>query len=81
MQNFVSDDKKSKHKRKKIKVNTRYTVQELRDILSEVHWENVHTISNTDKVYNCFLEIFLSAHNLKLPVSNITIERRTLHNP
>ena len=36
------------------------------------------TISTSDKAYYYFLEIFLSTHNLKLPLKIITNESRTL---
>ena len=44
-------------------------MQEFRDILSEVDWENVYSISNPNDILKYFLEVFLGSKNMTISYS------------
>ena len=52
------------------------SIQEFRDILSEVDWGNLYSISNLNNVYKYFLKVFSGIYNLAFPV-----KRKTPQNP
>ena len=45
------------------------SMQEFRDILSEVDWENVYSISNPNDVLKYFLEVFFGSKNMTISYS------------
>ena len=44
-------------------------MQEFRDILYEVDWENVYSISNPNDVLKYFLEVFFGSKNMTISYS------------
>ena len=68
-----SNDKKVTIKKRIINADS---IQEFRDILSEVDWGNLYSISNLNNVYKYFLKVFSGIYNLAFPV-----KRKTPQNP
>ena len=57
------------------------SIQEFRDILSEVDWRNLYTISNSNDAYEYFSNIFSGIHDLAFPLKTISVERKILQSP
>ena len=56
-------------------------IQEFRDILSEVDWENLYSISNPNDAYEYFWKVFSGIYDLALPLKTFSVKRKTLQNP
>ena len=72
-----SSDKKTTKKRI---VNTDW-FQEVRDILSEVDWGNLYSISNPNDSYEYFVKVFSGIYDFTFPLKTILVKRKTLQNP
>ena len=57
------------------------SIQEFRDVLSEVDWGNLYSISNPSNAYEYFLKVFSGIYNLAFPLKAISVNRKTLQNP
>ena len=57
------------------------SIQEFTDILSEVDWGNLYSISNPNDAYEYFLKIISGIYNLAFPPKTIMVKRKTLQNP
>ena len=57
------------------------SIQEFRDILSEVDWGNLYSISNPNDAYEYFLKVFSGIYDLAFPPKTITVKGKTLQNP
>ena len=68
-----SNDKKVTIKKRIINADS---IQEFRDILSEVDWGNLYSISNLNNVYKYFLKVFSGIYNLAF-----SVKRKTPQNP
>ena len=53
-------------------------IQEFRDILSEVDWANLHSISNPNDAYEYFLKVFSGIYDLAFPLKTFSVKRKTL---
>ena len=51
------------------------STQEFKDILSEVTWGNLHSISSPNDAYDYFLKVFSGIYNLAFPLKTISIEK------
>ena len=52
-----------------------------RDILSEVDWGNLYSISNPNDAYEYFLKVFSGICDLAFPLKTFSVKRKTLRNP
>ena len=50
------------------------SIQEFRDILSEVDWGNRYSISNPNNAYEYFFKVFSSVYDLAFPLKTISIK-------
>ena len=57
------------------------TIQEFRDILSEVDWGNLYSISNPNDAYEYFLKVLSGICDLAFPLKTFSVKRKTLQNP
>ena len=73
---LVSDDVIRRTIRKRI-INAD-SIQEFRNILSEVDWGNLCSISNPNEY---FLKVFSGTYDLAFPLKTISVKRKTLQNP
>ena len=73
-----SNDKKVTTKKRIINADS---IQEFRDILSEVNWGNLYLISNTNDAYEYFLKVFSGIYDLGFPLKTISVRKKTLQNP
>ena len=53
------------------------SIPEFRDILSEVDWGNLYSISHP----NDALEVFSGIYDLAFPLKTFSVKRKTLQNP
>ena len=56
------------------------SIQEFRDILSEVDSGNLHSISNPSDAYEYFLKVFSGIYDLVFPLKTFSVKRKTLQN-
>ena len=73
-----SNDKKVTIKKRMINADS---IQEFKDILSEVDWRNLYTISNSNDGYEYFSKVFSGIHDLAFPLKTISVKRKTLQSP
>ena len=57
------------------------SIQEFRDILSEVDWENLYSITNPNDTYEYFLKVFSGIYDLAFPLKTFSVKKKTLQNP
>ena len=57
------------------------SIQEFRDILSEVDWGNLYSISNPNDAYEYLLKVFSGIYDLAFPLKTFSVKRKTLQNP
>ena len=57
------------------------SIQDFREILSEVHWGNLYSISNHNDAYEYFLKVLSGIYNLAFPLKMFSVKRKTLQNP
>ena len=57
------------------------SIQEFRDILSEVDRGNLYSISKPNDVYEYFLKVFSGIYDLEVPIKTFSVKRKTLQNP
>ena len=67
-----SNDKKVTIKKRIINSDS---IQEFRDILSEVNWENLYSIFNP--AYEYFLKIFSGIYDLAFPLKTISVKKKS----
>ena len=68
-----SNDKKVTTKKRIINADS---IQEFRDILSEVNWGNLYLISNTHDAYEYFLKVFSGIYDLAFPLKTILVKKK-----
>ena len=73
-----SNDKKVTIKKRIINADS---IQEFRDILSEVNWGNLYSISNPNDAYEYFLKVFSGIYDLAFPLKTISVKIKTCQNP
>ena len=73
-----SSNKKVTIRKRIIKADS---IQEFGDILSEVDWENLYSISNPNDAYEYFLKVFSGICDLAFPLKTFSVKRKTLQNP
>ena len=73
-----SNDKKVTIKKRIINADS---IQEFRDILSEVNRGNLYSISNLNDAYEYFLKVFSGIYDLALLLKTISVKKKTLLNP
>ena len=73
-----SGDKKVTIRKRIINVES---IQEFRDILSEVDWGNLYSISNPNDAYEYSLKVFSGIYDLAFPLKTFSVKRKTLQNP
>ena len=69
-----SNDKKVTIKKRIIHVDS---IQEFRDILSEVNWGNLYSISNLNGAYEYFLKVFSGIYDLAFPLKTISVKKNS----
>ena len=57
------------------------SIQEFRDILSEVDWENLYSITNPNDAYEYFLKVSSGIYDLAFPLKTFSVKKKTLQNP
>ena len=57
------------------------SIQELRDILSDVDWRVLYSKSNPNDAYEYFLKVFSGIYDIAFPLKTISVKRKTLQNP
>ena len=72
-----SSDKKVTTRKRIINADS---IQDFRDILSEVNWENLYSISNPNDAYQYFLKVFSGIYDLVFPLKTFSVKKRTLQN-
>ena len=72
-----SSDKKVTIRKRIINADS---IQGFRDILSEVDWGNLYSISNPNDAYEYFLKVFSRIQDLAFPLKTISV-KKTLQNP
>ena len=55
----------------KKRIITADSIQEFRDILSEVNWGNLHSISNPNDAYEYLLKVFSGIYDPAFPLKTI----------
>ena len=70
-------DKKVAIRRRVINANS---IQEFRDILSEVDWGNLYSISNLNDGCEYYLEVFSDICDFVFLLKTISVKRKTLQN-
>ena len=68
-----SNDKKVTIKKRIINADS---IQEFRDILSEVNWGNLYSISNPNDAYEYFLKVFSGIYDLAFPLKTISVKKK-----
>ena len=53
------------------------SIQEFRDILSEVDWGNLYSISNPNDAYEYFLKVFSGIYDLAFPLKTISVKKKS----
>ena len=53
------------------------SIQEFRDILSEVDWRKLYSISKPNNAYEYFMKVFSGIYNLAFPLKQISVKRKT----
>ena len=53
------------------------SIQEFRDILSEVDWENLYSISNPNDAYEYFLNVFSGICDLAFSLKTFSVKRNS----
>ena len=71
-----SNDKKVALKKRIINGDS---IQEFRDILSEVNLGNLYSISNTNNAYEYFLKVFSGIYDLGFPLKTISVKKNLLN--
>ena len=56
------------------------SIQEFRDILYEVDWGNLYSISNPIDAYEYFVKVFSGMYDLAFPLKTVSVKRKTLQN-
>ena len=69
-----SSDKKVTIRKRIINADS---IQEFRDILSEVEWGNLHSISNPNDAYEYFLKVFSGIYDLAFPLKTFLVKRKS----
>ena len=69
-----SNDKKVTIKKRIRNVDS---VQEFRDIFSEVNWGNLYSISNPNNAYEYVLKVFSGIYNLAFPLKTISVKKNS----
>ena len=72
-----SNDKKVTIKKRIINADS---IQEFRDILSEMNWGNLYSISNPNDAYEYFLKVFSGIYDLAFPLKTISVKRKNQQN-
>ena len=49
--------------------------KKFRDILSEVNWENLYSISNPNDAYEYFLKVFSGIYDLAFPLKTFSVKK------
>ena len=57
------------------------SIQEFRDILSEVDWGNLYSISNPNDAYEYFLKVSSGIYDLAFPLKIFSVKRKPMQNP
>ena len=68
-----SIDKKVTIKKRIINADS---IQEFRDILSEVNWGNLYLISNHNHSYEYFLKVFSGIYDIAFPLKTISVKKK-----
>ena len=68
-----SNDKKATIRKRIINADS---IQEFRDILSEVDWENLYSISNPYDAYEYFLKVFSGIYDLAFPLKTFSVKKK-----
>ena len=68
-----SSDKKITIRKRIINADS---IQEFRDILSEVDWENLYSTSNRNDAYEYFLKVFSGIYDLAFPLKTFSVKRK-----
>ena len=53
------------------------SIQEFRDILSEVNWGNLYLIFNPNDAYEYFLKVFSGIYDLAFPLKTISVKKNS----
>ena len=53
------------------------SIQEFRDILSEVNWGNLYLISNPNDAYEYFLKVFSGIYDLAFRLKTISVKKNS----
>ena len=69
-----SNDKKVTIKKRIIYADS---IQEFRDILSEVNWGNLYLISNPNDAYEYFLKVFSRIYGVAFPLKTISVKKNS----
>ena len=69
-----SSDKKVTIRKRIINADS---IQEFRDILSEVDWENLYSISNPNDAYEYFLKVFSGIYDLAFPLKTFSVKKNS----
>ena len=69
-----SNDKKVTIKKRIINADS---IQEFRDILSEVNWGYLYSISKPNDAYEYFLKDFSGIYNLAFPLKTISVKKNS----
>ena len=72
-----SNEKKVTIKKRIINADYRFSIQEFRDILSEVNWGNLYSISNPNDAYEYFLKVFSGIYDLAFPLKTISVKKNS----
>ena len=67
-----SSDKKVTMRKRIINADS---IQEFRDVLSEVDWENRYSISNPNDAYEYFLKVFSGIYDLAFPLKTFSVKK------
>ena len=73
-----SSDKKVTIRKRIINADS---IQEFRDILSEVDWGNLYSMSNPNDAYEYFLKVFSGIYDLAFRLKTFSVKRKALQNP
>ena len=52
------------------------SIQEFRDILSEVNWWDLYAISNRNDAYEYFLKVFSGIYDIAFPLKTISVKKK-----
>ena len=73
-----SDNKKVTTEKRIINADS---IQEFRDVFSEVNWGNLYSISNPNDAYEYFFTVFSGIYDLAFPLKTMSVKTKTLQNP